>query len=111
MVTAQKKAEKGGAASKSQKAAAARTLVHAEGSQCFWTVDGQILQNLLELRDALNRMPDEVFFHHVTPDRNDFANWVNEVLMDAEVSTKLRKAKKPSAATSAVVTHLKCYTL
>ena len=46
----------------------------------FLTNDGQVLKNLSELPPALRRMSKETFAHHVNAERNDFANWINDVL-------------------------------
>lgn len=88
---------------------AKRVLVCAQGEQCFWTTDGKIIANLVELRDALNTMADEVFQYHVTKQKNDFADWIEYVLGDAELAGKLRSAKKSTSARTFVVTRLKKY--
>lgn len=106
----------GGVTSKAKKtvvqrdhAKAKRVLVCAQGEQCFWTTDGKIVANLVELRDTLTKMGDAVFSHHVTKDKNDFADWVEFVLGDAELAVKLRGAKKATSARTVVVSRLKIY--
>ena len=86
-----------------------RVLVCASGEQCFWTSDGKIISNLLELRDTLEYMTDEVFEHHVSKSKNDFADWTQYVLGDIDLARKLRLLKKQKTAHGAVVTHLKMY--
>ena len=86
-----------------------RVLVCANGEQCFWTNDGKIISNLVELRDTFEHMADEVFAHHVNKSKNDFADWIHYVLGDTELAKKLRGAKKPASARTMVVTHLKMY--
>jgi hypothetical protein len=66
---------------------------------------------MLELKDSLEGMPDDVFKYHVTKEKNDFADWVEFVLGDSELATGLRKSKKPSTARSVVVRRLKVYSL
>lgn len=88
-----------------------RVLVCADGQECFWTTDGQILKDLTELRDALTKMSEEVFSFHVTRERNDFADWVEQVLKDASCAAALRKSRKPKTARTVVVRHLKLYRL
>lgn len=92
-------------------AATGRALVCADTGECFWTTDGQVLKDLAELRDALKAMHDEVFRYHVTKEKNDFADWVEEVLADAECAAALRKARKPQTARTVVVRHLRSYNL
>ena len=86
-----------------------RPLVHASGEQCFWVTDGKVLGSLVDLRDALASMNDEVFKHHVSKTNNDFSNWIEHVLADAELAVALRKARKPKTARTLVVRHLKLY--
>lgn len=104
--SAAKKAGTKGSAKKAQKK---KALICANGEQCFWTTDGEILSNLVELRDALERMSTEVFSYHVTKDKNDFADWIGEVLADHELAKSIRTAKKPSTARTVVVRRLKLY--
>lgn len=88
-----------------------KVLVCAKGKECFWTNDGQVLKDLLELRDALKKMTDKVYTHHVTKEKNDFADWVEAVLKDVDCATALRKSKKPNTARTVVVRHLRTYHL
>ena len=84
-------------------------LICAQGEQCFWTTDGTVIANLVELEDALSCMADEVFSHHVHAERNDFANWIADILQDGELAESLRIAKKPSTAHTIIVRRLKQY--
>ena len=94
---------------KAVKKAPVKALVCAQDKECFWTTDGQILKDLEQLRLAFGSMGEEVFLHHVTKEKNDFADWVEHVLADAECATDLRKAKKPSTAKAVIVRHLRLY--
>ncbi|MCA9361177.1 hypothetical protein KC845_01320 [Candidatus Kaiserbacteria bacterium] len=86
-----------------------RVLVCASPDNCFWTTDGQILQDLNELQIALSAMEEAVFNYHVQADKNDFANWVEAVLDDADCAFELRSATAPNEARSIVVRHLRTY--
>jgi hypothetical protein len=88
-----------------------RTMVVAKGSHCFWVNQGPILKDLEELADALKTMSEKMFAHHVNKDHNDFADWVEGVLKDADAATALRKAKKPKTAYTAVIKYVKLYDL
>lgn len=88
-----------------------QTLVCAQNDQCFWVHDGTILSNVLELRDTLSKIAEEIFYHHVHDDRNDFADWVEYVLNDKELAKGLRKAKSTDAAYAVVVKRLKAYSV
>lgn len=86
-----------------------KELVYASDALSFWLHDGQVLNSLLALRDALAKMEKEIFSHHVTKDKNDFADWVDKVLGDTSCAVLLRKAKTTKGAHTAVVTSLKIY--
>ena len=85
------------------------SLVSANEAQCFWTTDGVILSNLIELRDALERMTHEVYTYHVTKEKNDFADWIEAVLNDHELAKALRRSQKQKAASVTVTRRLRVY--
>ncbi len=91
------------------KKAGKKTLLIANNQQSFWVNNGQILNSLLALETALGSMTKDTFSYHVAKDRNDFAQWVEYVLVDAACAADLRKAKTVSTAKSAVKKHLKTY--
>lgn len=95
--------------SPAKKSAGKKTLIKARGPACFWTRDGLILENLITLRQALKAMSEDEFNFHVTKDRNDFADWVEQVLGDADCAAALRKSRKPNSAATVVVRHLRYY--
>jgi hypothetical protein len=93
------------------KASTKRPLVYSIEATAFWTHDGQILNSLVALRDALAVMPKAVFAYHVENDRHDFAQWVEDVLADGACAAELRRAKTPTAAKTVVVKYLRNYHL
>lgn len=88
-----------------------KALVCAVDGECFWARDGQVLSNLADLSFAIGSMDDEIFLHHVTKDKNDFADWVEHVLMDKECAQALRKAQKKTQAKKIVELHLRGYSI
>lgn len=92
-----------------KKVSAPKTLVYAENGQSFWVNNGEVLNSLTALYQALASMDKEVFAYHVTKDKNDFSDWVEMVLCDDLCATDLRKAKNPDKACSVVAKHLKKY--
>ncbi len=86
-----------------------KSLPRAEGPQCFWVTDGQVLTDLLELHRSLERMPEDVFQHHVNEEKNDFADWIEFVLDDAELAKSLRKSKRSETACTVISRRLKVY--
>ena len=61
--------------------------------QCFWVNNGPILKNLGELANALPEMNDETFHHHVNAEKNDFSNWVKNVIGDEKLANDLLSSK------------------
>ncbi len=92
-----------------KKASSKKTLIYADDVRSFWVCDGQILNSLKALHDAFMTMEKEAFTHHVTKDKNDFADWVEAVLCDGACALDLRKAKTPRGARLVIATHLKSY--
>jgi hypothetical protein len=84
-------------------------LVVAREEYFFWTSNGSVLGNLKELELALQKMSDDVYKHHVTKDKNDFASWVGAILKDKECAEDLKKAKTAKGAKLVVTRHLKKY--
>jgi hypothetical protein len=99
--TSAKKATKRGSTKK--------PMVYAVDEKSFWVTNGEILNSLVALKDALTRMEKEVYQYHATGGQNDFAVWVDAVLCDQACAADLSKAKTPSSAKTAVVRHLKHY--
>ncbi len=61
--------------------------------QRFFLADGSALSSLAELKDALLRMDDRVFYGHVTPERNDFAAWIAGVFKDEALAERVRHVR------------------
>ena len=67
----------------------------------FLCQDGRVIKNLHELEIALKDMGEETFRNHANEAKNDFANWVKDVVGDEKLSsdllksaTRLKSAKK-----------------
>ena len=71
---------------------APKGIARAPDHHHFVLVNGQRLGDIKELADALEDMADHVWAHHVTHERNDFATWVNDIFIDAELAKSLRTA-------------------
>lgn len=85
-------------------------LIGADSPEkAFWTVDGHIFHNLVEMKKALDEMGMETYVYHVNKDKNDFARWVRDVACDKKLAAELEKAKTRSAAFRAVAARLRDY--
>jgi len=70
-----------------------KMIVNAPEDRVFWVNGGVVLKNLVDLEKELLSMSFETFHYHVNPYKNDFANWVNDVLGEKALSKELRKLK------------------
>jgi len=64
----------------------------------FVLKNGKKLLNVEQLSKALAGMENEVFYHHVTAERNDFHNWIRDIVLDLELAQKIMNAKNPAYA-------------
>lgn len=58
----------------------------------FWCSDGRVLKNLQELETALIEISDETFRQHSNEAKNDFCNWVRDLILDEKLSRDLLKS-------------------
>jgi len=59
----------------------------------FYMIDGSCCSDLLQLSEAIDRLADDMFQHHVKEMNNDFANWVEAIFDEKGLAKKLRNAK------------------
>jgi len=64
-----------------------------EGPECFWVNNGPIVRSLEELATAIRDMKKEIFLHHVNKDKNDFKEWIDEVIGDIKLSHEMQKSR------------------
>lgn len=55
----------------------------------FVTLDGAKLKNMSDLAGNLEDMDDHVYKHHANEEKNDFSQWVGDVMEDEELSQAL----------------------
>ena len=72
----------------------------------FWCYDGRIFRDMKELAEGLVKMSDEVFAYHANPEKNDFSNWVRDVLKDEKLASDLAIATSKVQAAGHVATRL-----
>ena len=58
----------------------------------FRSCTGRTLRNLKELSDELSCMSDTDFCYHVNAEKNDFRNWVRDIIRDQELSRRLQRS-------------------
>ena len=64
----------------------------------FWVCDGRILKNLSELAEAMKTMSDDTFAYHCNPEKNDFTNWIRDIVGDAGLAGELSGVRKREVA-------------
>ncbi|MBW2972305.1 hypothetical protein KY359_04685 [Candidatus Woesearchaeota archaeon] len=57
----------------------------------FWTCHGTIIKNIYELKNTIRALNEYAFKYHVNEDnsKNDFAEWIADVLGDPTLAKKL----------------------
>jgi len=75
---------------------AERLLANVPEQFTFRTRDGAYLWNLGDLASAVSNMQDSVFSFHVNEEKNDFANWVADVIGDHALARELWQTRNPA---------------
>lgn len=68
---------------------------------------GASIKSLYELSEALDIMNEASFKHHVTEHKNDFANWIRDVLEDKRLAHQIEKKKNIKDVNAAVKLRIK----
>ncbi len=68
---------------------ASNILADVAGDKRFFSQDGCTCKKLAELSECLSHMSPEVFSHHVNDTKNDFSNWIRDVLGDVTLANEL----------------------
>jgi hypothetical protein len=64
----------------------------------LWLSDGRVIKNIEELYKAVKNMKNNVYNEHVSSSKNEFADWVGEILGQESLASELAKANKKEAA-------------
>jgi len=72
----------------------------------FWCCDGRKFCDMRELAEGLAAISDETYAYHANAEKNDFCNWVRDIIMDVELAAALSEAKSRSDAARSVVDRL-----
>ena len=79
---------------------------NAPAGQEFILHDGRRLHDVNELYAALGTLPDEMFARFVTPEKHDFARWIELSLDDRFLAARARKCTTRQALRKALFTAL-----
>lgn len=84
------------------KAIASQWLADVPPEKQFWRSDGRSFKNLSEFQAALGEMGENTFRDHANETKNDFTNWVRDVIGDEKLARDLLKCKTQAQATKVV---------
>jgi hypothetical protein len=56
--------------------------IYVQPNERFYFKDGKIASSLKDLFYVINDISDDTFYHHVSAERNDFSNWIRDVLKE-----------------------------
>lgn len=62
-------------------------------AEWFYAADGRVWKSLFQFREELPFVSEGTFSHHVTPSRNDFANWMRGVFKNEGLARQLESSK------------------
>lgn len=78
---------------------ARRTLGRVPEPVGFWLCTNKKLLTLKELALALEDITDDVFRYHVNRDKNDFENWIRDIIQDKELAREISRIKTKETLT------------
>jgi uncharacterized membrane protein YheB (UPF0754 family) len=73
-------------------------LKEASANKYFYVHNGMTIRNLNELAVALDLMDKKIFEFHVNKNKNDFSNWVDEVIKEEGLAKELINIKSKTAS-------------
>ena len=56
-----------------------------------------IQKNLKDLLEYIQNIEEKIFNYHVNSEKNDFYNWINEVIKDKKLAKLIKKKRKSKA--------------
>ncbi|MFH1316128.1 MAG: hypothetical protein ABII01_01290 [Candidatus Woesearchaeota archaeon] len=71
----------------------------------FWLSNGAVVKNLFGLSESLESMDDYTFSQHVNGEKNDFSNWIKDVIGDNDLANKLAESKSRGDHTIKILNH------
>ncbi|GEM_PF-861699 len=77
-------------------------LARVPDEYVFWCHDGTVFHDMKELAEYLRTMSDETFAYHCNAEKNDFTNWVRDVMGDRKLAEDLAGVHDRTAAAQIV---------
>lgn len=73
-------------------------LQGVDPSVAFYINGGGLVNSLEELAAALVSMEDQTYKFHANSDKNDFANWIKEIVKDQNLAKEMLRARNRTSA-------------
>jgi len=70
--------------------------------QQFRLQGGGEIRNMRELARTMKRMPDGIFLYHANEHKNDFANWIQDCILDKRLADQLRTCRSRKECHAAI---------
>jgi hypothetical protein len=83
-----------------------KQLLKVPVEHVFWCHDGSIFSDINELAEGLAAMSDETFAYHSNLGKQDFSNWVRDVIGDEQLANDLAKATSKLQAVECVTARI-----
>jgi hypothetical protein len=83
-----------------------KLLAKVPAEYVFYCHDGIVFTDVNELAAGLATMSDETFTYHSNSEKQDFSNWVRDVIGDKQLANNLAKATSRLQATEYVVARI-----
>lgn len=87
---------------RTKKQEAARILQNVPEESVFWAKNGTVLKNMEDLALNIESMSSEHYSHHVNYEKNDFSNWLREVVKDEILAKDIMHARNKESAVKKV---------
>ncbi len=86
-----------------------KELIQATNENAFYCCNGQVYFNLKDLLEGLRNMSDETFAYHCNKSKNDFRNWIRDVLKDKKIARDIRWSIKRTTVVKKIEINLSKY--
>lgn len=84
-----------------------RVLSDVSAEKCFWFNNRPIVRNIYELVATINNISEDAFKYHVNEEKNDFSNWIRDVLKDEKLAKTLLKTKTKNTTVKKIKERIK----
>ena len=81
---------------------AKKRLARVPDQYVFYCCDGSVYRDMAELAAGLAAMSDETFAYHSNTEKQDFCNWVRDIIEDIELAEDLAGAASRERAATCV---------